>query len=335
MSNPFFISLDDATGFENYLENQGWLHSGETLKTIGRAGEGNMNLTLRVKTNFRSIIVKQARPWVEKYPQIAAPPERAWMEAAFYEMIASNSFLRNYMPELLAKDETSFILMLEDLGETGEMFDLYQKDIFIENETLLALLDYLSVLHGFRFEHPFENRPMRELNHAHLFIHPFDEHHGLKFEQFEPGLGETVNRYRADKLLREHAAELGEVYLSKGKVLLHGDFFPGSWLRSPDGVKVIDPEFCFSGMPEFELGILRAHLRLSQQPEQCLKVVDEHYKGMFQLNRALMDGFTGIEIFRRMLGVAQLPLELDLEEKELLLEEAYCLVMKSEKKLVV
>ena len=47
-----------------------------------------MNCTLRVTTTRRSFILKQARPWVEKYPQIAAPVERARVEAAFYAAVA-------------------------------------------------------------------------------------------------------------------------------------------------------------------------------------------------------------------------------------------------------
>ena len=44
---------------------------------IARAGAGNMNLALRVTTrDGRSLILKQGRPWVEKYAHIPAPFER-------------------------------------------------------------------------------------------------------------------------------------------------------------------------------------------------------------------------------------------------------------------
>src|SRR2546421_5684303 len=45
------------------------------------AGEGNMNYTLRIGTSERSFVMKQARPWVEKYPHIAAPWDRALMRS--------------------------------------------------------------------------------------------------------------------------------------------------------------------------------------------------------------------------------------------------------------
>jgi 5-methylthioribose kinase len=40
--------------------------------------------------------------------------------------------------------------------------------------------------------------------------------------------------------------------------------FPGSWLKAADGLRVIDPEFCFLGDPEFDCGILAAHLMIAQ-----------------------------------------------------------------------
>ena len=61
-------------------------HGIESVIAAERAGEGNMNCTLRVRTNERTFILKQARPWVEKYPQIEAPDERALVEAAFYRI---------------------------------------------------------------------------------------------------------------------------------------------------------------------------------------------------------------------------------------------------------
>ena len=55
-------------------------------------------------------------------------------------------------------------------------------------------------------------------------------------------------------------AKVGDIYLSDdGGVLLHGDYYPGSWLKTDAGFRVIDPEFCFLGPPEFDLGVLAAH----------------------------------------------------------------------------
>ena len=36
-------------------------------------------------------------------------------------------------------------------------------------------------------------------------------------------------------------AALGARYLEDGETLVHGDYFPGSWVRTGAGVAVIDP----------------------------------------------------------------------------------------------
>ena len=98
-----------------------------------------------------------------------------------------------------------------------------------------------------------------------------------------------------------------------GDVLLHGDFYPGSWLRHGDGVRVIDPEFGFIGAAEFDLGGLRAHLAFIGVSEAKLDAALAGYPG--EVDAGLVRGFAGVERLRRLLGVAQLPLDADLERK--------------------
>ncbi|MEM9408364.1 MAG: aminoglycoside phosphotransferase, partial [Acidobacteriota bacterium] len=70
------LSLEDPELTEATLRDVGWLAPDETFRSVERPGEGNMNLTLRVTTDRRSLIVKQSRPWVEKYDVIEAPFDR-------------------------------------------------------------------------------------------------------------------------------------------------------------------------------------------------------------------------------------------------------------------
>jgi 5-methylthioribose kinase len=75
-----WLEADDAPGIEHFLHARGWIADDERVLECGRAGDGNMNLTLRVRTAGGSLILKQARPWVEKYDHIAAPWERSESE---------------------------------------------------------------------------------------------------------------------------------------------------------------------------------------------------------------------------------------------------------------
>ena len=72
----FQLNREDLTSLQGYLVERGFAQAGETV-IAELAGEGNMNCVIRVRLPDRSLILKQARPWVEKYPSIAAPVERA------------------------------------------------------------------------------------------------------------------------------------------------------------------------------------------------------------------------------------------------------------------
>jgi len=121
---------------------------------------------------------------------------------------------------------------------------------------------------------------------------------------------------------------LGSLYLSKGKYLLHGDYYPGSWLKTAKGIQIIDPEFCYYGSREFDLGVFIAHLYLSQQDENLIAVIEREYTAFADLDPKILSGFIGIEIMRRLIGLAQLPLKMNVKEKAKLLELAYQLIMK-------
>jgi 5-methylthioribose kinase len=90
-------------------------------------------------------------------------------------------------------------------------------------------------------------------------------------------------------------------------------------------VKVIDPEFGFGGPREFDLGVMLAHLLISGLTGARASL--DSYAHWRDLDEGLVRGFAGVEILRRLLGVAQLPITFDLECKKSLVEEAVHLVL--------
>jgi 5-methylthioribose kinase len=125
LPDGFYLDPADLDGLRSYLRYMGWLGEGERLESADKAGEGNMNLTLRLSTSRRSFILKQSRPWVEKYPQIEAPESRALVEIAFYETAGRRPALRDAMPKLLGSDPDSRVVALEDLGAARDFTGLY------------------------------------------------------------------------------------------------------------------------------------------------------------------------------------------------------------------
>lgn len=315
LPGAFFLQPDDPEGLSAYLVERGWLDAGERITWIGRAGEGNMNLALRVRTPERSLIVKQGRPWVEKYPDIPAPLERARVEAAFYRAVSDVPAVAERMPALVGADPDARVLVLEDLGEAADYTDCYG-GAELERSELTGLMSWLAALHTMDAPRDplFENRGMRQLNHTHIFALPL-EPGALDRDAFTPGLQAVAETLIADRTYTSRVAELGERYLGGGEHLLHGDYYPGSWLRTAEGSRIIDPEFCFVGPAEFDAGVYLAHLVFTGWS------ADDAESALFDtyppaLDADLVRGFAGAELMRRLLGVAQLPLEADLEMKK-------------------
>lgn len=328
--DAYFLDAGDLKGLAAYLQARGWLAPDETLRGAAKAGEGNMNYTLRVSTSQRSFILKQARPWVEKYPHIAAPWERALVEGQFYKAIAEDAELAARMPQLLGLDAQSHILALEDLGEAQDFTSLYRGEELMDAQ-LEELAAYLSRLHFLpgdtERKRMFTNRAMRTLNHFHIFDFPLQLANGVELDAITPGLNEVARNLKLDGDFVNTVKDLGELYLRDGGTLLHGDYFPGSWLQTAQGVRVIDPEFCFYGPLEFDLGVMIAHLYLSGQKVRLAHELLTKYKPARSLHQTLLWQFAGIEIMRRLIGVAQLPLNFDLEAKSELLLLARELVL--------
>ncbi|MCX6613288.1 MAG: phosphotransferase [Acidobacteria bacterium] len=286
--SDFELDANDPAAMAAHLQTLGW----GSVDRAQRIGDGNMNMTVRAWHGDKTFILKQARPWVVKYPQIAAPIERAAVEARFYSLVASTPGVASRMPRLLGFDEESHLLMLQDLGD-------FQIETPTE-ATVIELTAYLVGLHKIEVD-SFPNRAMRALNHEHQYEFPLRADNGLGFEALAAPL-------LADSEYCARVKSLGQRYLADGNTLLHGDFFPGSWLNT----SVIDPEFCYLGDAEYDLGVFLAHLELLGLGTLWPTVIT-HYTN--PVNWTLARNYAGAEIMRRLIGVAQLPLKADLEQK--------------------
>lgn len=329
----FLLDPADVPALTGYLRVRGWIDADEDVLSASRPGDGNMNCTVRVQTPRRTFILKQARPWVEKYDHIPAPWDRALVEARFYRRVASDAVLQRSMPRMLGLDEHSRVLLLDDLGQSPDLTTIYGGDTLTERE-LDALVDYLVALHAVRLtaadRSGFVNRDMRGLNHEYIFHLPLSPDNPVDLDGLTPGLGEAAAELTRDQPYVQTVTRLGEAYLADGEVLLHGDFFPGSWIRTSTGVAVIDPEFCFAGHASVDLGVFLAHLLMASQPRRSLDRVIRRYDHDRQGPEPWLDDalrLAGVEIMRRLIGVAQLPLSIGLEPKRALLQLSRRLVL--------
>jgi 5-methylthioribose kinase len=307
------------------LQNLPCWKKGEQVIHSESAGESNMNLVLRIHTSQRTVILKQSKPYVRKYPQIPAPIGRIEVEATFLSHLSKDEELAKLTPTILHFDSENHLFLSSDLGKGSDFSGIYSGTQVLKSEDLFQLVTFLNRLHEITPAKFPENRDMRLLNHEHLFRFPFLEENGFNLDQVQEGLQEVSWQYKTDSKLKSELEKLGERYLSTGNTLIHGDFYPGSWLKVSDGIKVIDPEFGFVGDREFDLGVFMAHLDLSNPDEELIKMISEYYRHPF--DHHLADQYRGMEILRRLIGIAQLPLQLSLEQKSKLLEKAKNLIL--------
>src|SRR5262249_34926785 len=151
----------------------------------------------------------------------------------------------------------------------------------------------------------FANREMRALNHEHIFRFPLAASNGFDLDAITPGLQAAGDALKRDTAFVDRVTALGSRYLADGAALVHGDFFPGSWLDSPRGPIVIDPEFCSAGAAAFDYGVMIAHMMFADQPAERVERVLGAVPAA--ADPALVLPFAGVEIMRRIIGVAQLP----------------------------
>lgn len=308
------LSLDTPEQLSELAYAQGWLPRSVSVTRLTIAGPGNMNCVLRGHlSSDDSLIFKQSLPWVAKYPDIPAPVERLDVEAAFFSALRDQTALVARMPRILGYAEEERILCMQDLGAGQDFTGLYATstaDLVRWVDALSGLAEWLAALHRVAVDDPeaFTNRSMRRLNHEHIFVLPLTQDIGPT-----PAIGQAVSELRQDATLRAAAERLGKIYLgnleTSAACLLHGDFYPGSWLQTSKSAMVIDPEFGFFGPPEFDVGVMLAHLQFAGFDASARASILSGYRPIEAFQPALADAFAAIEVIRRLLGVARLPLE--------------------------
>lgn len=293
------VSTPPLLELEDYLSSNSWLNSGEKIESVEEPGEGNMNVVIRVITNERSFIIKQSRPYVQKYQNISAPLERISVEKNFYQAVRDNA-VSVHMPKILGYDSLENLLLLEDLGQCCDMTNLYARQE-ITAAHLDRLVFILGLIHRTETDGSFpENLQMRFLNHKHIFVLPFSEENDLNLDSIHEGLQDISMSFKSSKTIKSVVETVGEKYLSTGNTLVHGDYYPGSWMTEGENLYIIDPEFGFVGFPEFDLGVMAAHIIMATGKKGYLNRIHASYQG--DADKKLMSQVAGIEIARRIIG---------------------------------
>lgn len=308
---------------EKYLKKElNIFSSDEQIHNIEVPGEGNMNVVLRVETNKKSFILKQSRPYVNKYPNIKNSEKRIIVEDQFYELIIKSE-IQKFFPKKIDFIKKDLILLIEDLGQCRDMSYLYSsKNINLDHFN--SLIYILESIHKTKVNSFPSNYSLKELNHEHIFVLPFQKN-DFQLDDIQSGLKKLSTYITNDSNINDVVKRIGDMYLKVGNTLLHGDYYPGSWMQKDDNVYVIDPEFSHLGFKEFDLGVMAAHLTMITESEDYLNKIIKAYSE--NIDKSIFYKVSGIEIIRRIIGLAQLPLDMSLNAKEKLLNIAKKMIL--------
>ena len=308
---------------EKYLKKElNIFSSDEQIHNIEVPGEGNMNVVLRVETNKKSFILKQSRPYVNKYPNIKNSEKRIIVEDQFYELIIKSE-IQKFFPKKIDFIKKDLILLIEDLGQCRDMSYLYSsKNMNLDHFN--SLIYILESIHKTKVNSFPSNYSLKELNHEHIFVLPFQKN-DFQLDDIQSGLKKLSTYITNDSNINDVVKRIGDMYLKVGNTLLHGDFYPGSWMEKNDNVYIIDPEFSHLGFKEFDLGVMAAHLTMITESEDYLNKIIKAYSE--NIDKSIFYKVSGIEIIRRIIGLAQLPLDMSLNAKEKLLNIAKKMIL--------
>ena len=228
LPDAYYLDPSDPVGLTGFLRDQGWLATDDAVRDVSPAGEGNMNCAVRVTTATASFILKQSRPWVEKYPHIEAPPERVLREGEFYELVETRGTVAGMMPRLLGFSRKSLMLKLEDLGPAADYTWMYRGSAIAEQD-LDHLVGYLSALHAgfteFERKGAFSNRAMRQLNHEHIFHIPLVPN-DLDLDSITEGLQSAADELKGRYAVRHRSSAAGGALPRPGARVAAWGLFP-------------------------------------------------------------------------------------------------------------
>lgn len=311
------VHLDDTT-LPAYLAKRG-IPGLSGLLRVEPAGEGNINYVRRVSSSKGiSVVVKHARPALERFPEYRVTTERLLFEHRYGEAVRRLApDVAEVLPEQLDFDPESPTLVMEDLGDATSL-ERALLDAAADEESIHELGRFLGRVHAAtrpaaaELAPSFRNEEMRSLHGEHIFT--------LPFEPNDFGIPASLHRAAFTVLegarARPRIRELRRRYYDSAVALVHADVQGTNVLLQAGRPRLLDAEIAHVGDPAFDLGVARAHVELhavlrseSSSARACLRALLEGYRagGGTRAEIEIARGYAGVEMLRRCLGAARLP----------------------------
>lgn len=270
---------------------------------VSEIGDGNINMVFKVSDGRRSVIIKQAYPYVrcvgESWPLSL---DRIRIEADAMEVQAAH--VRELVPQLYHRDNELALMVMEDLSRLGVMrqgmirmrkypkfaehaarfladMSFYTSDFYLSSHEKKAMVE--------RFINPDLCRITEDL----IFTDPY---YDADRNDINPALRPYLEQTFWKKVdLRREAAEMKYKFLTEAQCLLHGDLHTGSVFADEQDTKVFDAEFAFVGPMGFDIGLLLGNILINYVSwggkDETQEAVDDYRRHLAEMVEQIWDGF--------------------------------------------
>ncbi|WP_237387848.1 S-methyl-5-thioribose kinase [Xenorhabdus sp. Sc-CR9] len=251
----------------------------ETWK-IQEVGDGNLNLVFIVSGKEKTIVVKQALPYV----RVAGESWQLSLVRSYFEyhaLIEERKVSGKYVPEVYFYDEKMSLFVMEYLSQhiilrnqliAGKKFSHLAEDIgiFLAN-TLFHTSDI-----GMPSKEKKEliarftnNHELCKITEDLIFTEPY--FNAERNNWTSPQLDDEVYSIWQDRALIQSAMQYKYQFMTQAQALLHGDLHSGSIMVTPNSTKMIDPEFSFMGPMAFDIGNYIGNLLMAYFVQPALR----------------------------------------------------------------
>ncbi len=242
-----------------------------SLLEVSEIGDGNLNFVYIVKNGDKSLVIKQAVPYLrcvgEEYPL-----SRIRMTFEIEALKKEKEICPQFVPDIYHSSHEMSLVAMQNLNRhkilRGEMikrkvFPKLAKHIAIFlADTLFYTSDfYLTSKEKKELVKKFINIELCKITEDFIFTHPYEEN---ETNSYSPKLDmSVVKNFRQSKEIKVAIAKLRYKFMTEAQALLHGDLHTGSIMLNKEETFVIDPEFAFYGPMGFDVGIYLANLAMS------------------------------------------------------------------------
>ncbi len=238
---------------------------------VSEIGDGNLNFVYIIKSPRKSLILKQAVPYL-RCVGAEYPLSRVRMVFEIEALKIEKEICPQFVPQIYYSSHEMSLVVMQNLDKhkilRGEMINrvLFPKlsehiSTFLA-DTLFYTTDlFLSSKEKKESVKKFINIELCKITEDFIFTHPYEEN---ETNEYNPRLDmSVVKSFRENRDIKVAVAKMRYKFMSEAQALLHGDLHSGSIMLNQEETFVIDPEFAFYGPIGFDVGIYLANLAMS------------------------------------------------------------------------